>query len=48
MNVHHLEHLPGFPPIVIGLLYQGKLKPLAESFAREAVGYAAKLAKPDQ
>jgi DNA-binding transcriptional LysR family regulator len=38
--------LPGFPPLVIGLLFQGKLKPLAERFAREAVTYAAALAIP--
>ncbi len=38
--------LPGFPPLAIGLLFQGKLKPLAERFAREAITYAAALAVP--
>jgi len=40
--------LPGFPPLAIGLLFQGKLKPLAERFAREAVAYAAALAQPNK
>ncbi len=40
--------LTGFPPLVIGLLFQGKLKPLAERFAREAVAYAAALSKPEK
>jgi DNA-binding transcriptional LysR family regulator len=35
--------LPRFPPLRLGLMFQGKLKPVAELFALEAVTYAKKL-----
>ncbi len=37
--------LSGFPPLVVGLLHSGKLKPVAARFAEEAVKAAAKLSK---
>ena len=35
--------LPRFPPLRLGLMFQGKLKPIAELFALAAVTYAKKL-----
>lgn len=37
--------LPGFPPLVVGLLYTGKLKPVAHHFAQFAIEAAKKLGK---
>tara|TARA_Y100001934_G_C12232643_1_gene716139 strand:+ start:24 stop:914 length:891 start_codon:yes stop_codon:yes gene_type:complete len=36
-------NLRGFPPLKIGMLFQGKLKPIAEKFALAAVAYAKKI-----
>jgi len=36
--------LKGFPPIVVGAMYQGKLKPLAERFLERAREHARRLA----
>ncbi len=35
--------LRGFPPLRLGLMFQGKLKPIAERFALAATAYAKKL-----
>lgn len=37
--------LPGFPPLVVGLLFLGKLKPIAIEFANEALAAAKALSK---
>ncbi len=37
--------LPGFPPVRIGLLFHGRLKPIAERFARAANSAAKKLVR---
>ncbi|MEC8906083.1 MAG: LysR family transcriptional regulator substrate-binding protein, partial [Verrucomicrobiota bacterium] len=36
-------NLRGFAPLKIGILFQGKLKPIAEKFALAAVAYAKKI-----
>ncbi|MDE0569976.1 MAG: LysR family transcriptional regulator [Verrucomicrobiales bacterium] len=38
-------NLRGFPPLKIGMLFQGKLKPIAEKFALAAAAYAKKIKK---
>ena len=35
--------LRGFPALRLGLMFQGKLKPIAEDFALAAVAYAKKI-----
>ena len=41
-----LIDLDGFPPLVVGVIYQGKLKPLAGQFMEAAVHRAQVLASP--
>ena len=40
-----LEKLRSFPPLVIGALYQGALKPIAKAFLEKARKRARSLAK---